>query len=273
MVLYNTYAMVVQVLRARILLAAFGALALVLLIAPAASAHRPEWGTGSGVTRIPDPHTSYAFYRDLRHPEDVHVYSFAGRAGETFHAGINVPAIPGLESYGVTLALLGPGLPILSPATVPASLPPGGTGTLYPSTAGDDFFEPFTQTRYWGRQDINLTIPQNGTYYLAIWHPSGQPGKYVLDTGTIEVFGMSDLFRFPAWWVRVHLYFGHGPYLLAGGALALAASAGFVALAVRRQRRVKSRPKIGALAVPSVRTELRARYASELRRVQQMGSQ
>jgi hypothetical protein len=102
-----------------------------------------------------------------------------------------------------------------------------------------DFFEPFTQTKYWGRQQIDLSLPANGAYYLLVWQPDGQPGKYVLDTGYEEVFQLADLIRFPVWWLRVHIFFGHGPVLALAGALIFLA----VALLILRGRMQKSNEK------------------------------
>ena len=68
---------------------------------------------------------------------------------------------------------------------------------------------------------------------LLVWSPAGQAGKYVIDTGTQEVFGLTDLLRFPVWWLQVHYYFGHTPYLVM---LGMSGIATFVVLRIRRQR-------------------------------------
>lgn len=201
------------------------ALVLMMTVVPAASAHRPDWGSADGVTEIADLHTSWAFYRDLREAGQVDVYTFTAQPGDNLHAGINIPAVRGLEAYGVSVALLGPGLPTARPTALPLEIPAGLGAIIFPSQPGEDFFEPFTQTRHWGRQRIDLALMRGGEYYLAVWRPDGAPGKYVLDVGTAEVFGPADLFRFPIWWVRVHVFFGHAPYLTAAGLAALALGA------------------------------------------------
>jgi len=53
-------------------------------------------------------------------------------------------------------------------------------------------------------------------------------GKYVLDVGKAEEFGIGDLFVFPVWWVQVHRFFGQTEYLAGGADLALALIAGLV---------------------------------------------
>ncbi|MCA9986377.1 MAG: hypothetical protein KDE59_18840 [Anaerolineales bacterium] len=229
----------------------------VLCFVEPAQAHRPAGANESGITTIPDPTTSYAYYEALEEAGLVDVYEVTGEAGQFFHAGINIPQIEGLESYGVTLALLGPGLPQLDGSSLPI-VPhehPEDLGThlhdedgsawreelaldnlhgiVAANEAGEDFFEPFTQTNYWGRQELELELPAAGTYYLLVWQPRGMAGKYVMDTGRAEVFGLGDLFRFPVWWVQTHLYFEHTGQLGLGAAILLL----LLALIVPRRRR------------------------------------
>lgn len=239
----------------------FVAVLLGLFVAvPDVYAHRPEPGSEDGVTVIPDPTTSYAYYREISTPQEVHVYQFQAEAGQFFHAGINVPQLEGLEAFGITMALLGPGLPPLSerephphvsddghdhgagphnavqvPEFLIADLDFDGHGGLVlESEKSKDFFEPFTQSRYWGRQTVELDLPESGTYYLLIWNPKGNTGKYVLDTGTEEVFGPADLFRFPVWWLNIRVYFGQAPQLI--GALMLIFSGATGLVVFRRSR-------------------------------------
>jgi len=201
-------------------------LILILLIAmmliPYSSvfAHRPVWGEQYGPIEIPNLNTSFAVYRNLA-PDQIDVYTFEAEAGQELHAGIQIPAVKGLQGYGVTVALFGPGLPEANSNTLPPDHPEDLGSMIFPSMVTDDFFEPFTQTNYWGRQEINLNLPNVGNYYLLVWQPDGQSGKYVLDTGRAEVFKPGDLFRFPIWWVRVHIFFGHGSWLALGAALIL----------------------------------------------------
>lgn len=220
------------------------ALLAMFFIVPPASAHRPEEGADAGPTMIPDPNTSYAYYRQIDSPTDVHTYTFTGQADQFFHAGINIPQIKGLEDFEVTMALLGPGLPALGGEagdpddplhaasesehqphdTHTLSLPAGFdtpiyNGIILKSQPGEDFFEPFTQTNYWGKQQIDLNLPDSGTYTLVVWSPEGETGKYVLDTGTEEVFSPADLLRFPKWWLDTRLFFEQGTALAVIGSV------------------------------------------------------
>ncbi|MGD8404071.1 MAG: hypothetical protein PVJ21_10445 [Anaerolineales bacterium] len=195
-------------------------IAMLLIPFSSAFAHRPVWGEQYSPIEIPNLSTSFAVYRNLAH-DQVDVYTFEAEIGQELHAGIQIPAINGLQDYGVTVALFGPGLLEADPNTLPPNHPEDLGAIVFSSVVTDNFFEPFTQTNYWGRQEINLNLPGDGTYYLLVWQPDGQSGKYVLDTGRAEVFKPGDVFRFPVWWVRVHIFFGHGPWLALGAILIL----------------------------------------------------
>jgi hypothetical protein len=196
------------------------------------SAHRPIWGEQYGPIEIPNLQTSFAVYRDLS-TDQIDVFTFEAAAGQDLHAGIQIPAVDGLEEYGVRAALFGPGLPEADQDNLPPDHPEDLGALVFPSRESAGYLEPFTLTNYWGRQEIDLALPEDGTYYLLVWHPEGKPGKYVLDTGRAEVFEPGDIFRFPVWWARVHLFFGHGPALALLAAMILVA----VALLIFRKRR------------------------------------
>lgn len=210
-------------------------LTIFVLLIPlsSAAAHRPLWGEQYGPIEIPNLHTSFAIYRDLA-VDQIDVYTFEANAKQELHAGIQIPAVDGLKDYGVSAALFGPGLPEANLASLPPDHPENLGALVFPSSVSADFFEPFTQTRYWGRQEIDLSLPADGMYYLLIWQPEGRPGKYVLDTGRAEVFEPADLFRFPIWWLRVHIFFGHGSALSLLGALILFAG---TLLVIRKSRK------------------------------------
>lgn len=216
-------------------------LIMLVLLVPfsSASAHRPIWGEQYGPIEIPNLHTSFAVYRDLS-TDQIDVFTFEAEAGQDLHAGIQIPAVDGLEEYEIRAALFGPGLPEADPEALPPDHPEDLGALVFPSRESAGYFEPFTLTSYWGRQEIDVSLPAEGTYYLLVWQPEGMPGKYVLDTGRAEVFEPADIFRFPVWWVRVHLFFGHGPTLALLAALILLA----VALLVLRKWRKGTAPNV-----------------------------
>ncbi|MDH5506668.1 MAG: hypothetical protein OEZ02_05570 [Anaerolineae bacterium] len=251
-------------MRKLFLFAALG-LALLAITNQPAAAHKPDKGNQAGITIIPHASISYAYYRQFSSAGQVHIYQLDIAAGELIHAGINIPQLRGLENYGVDMALLGPGLPALPGlSAAPASDDPNHDHTAHPhnglpaaaiaalgdwidqgyggvlsaNTLGEDFYEPFTQTNYWGRQVLELPAPQTGVYFLVVWQPQDRAGKYVLDVGYEEVFGLADMLIFPKWWLDAQLYFNRGA-ALAAGALALAGAALFGARWLRTR---KARP-------------------------------
>jgi hypothetical protein len=198
------------------------------------TAHRPLWGDENGVTEIPNLQTSYAYYRQLSNDQPFHTFIFEGNSDQTLYAGVNIPAISGLETYEVTVALVGPGLPKEGREQLPLEPPEDAGVLIFPSEMGEDFFEPFTQTRDWGRQEVAVPLPRDDEYYLVVWNEQDEDGKYVLDTGRREEFSPGDIFRFPIWWLQVHLFFEHGFYILAG-ALTIILGFGLIIFWIRRK--------------------------------------
>lgn len=190
---------------------------LLLKVAPAAEAHKPIWGDGNQI-EIPNLTTSFAAYRHLQEPSQIDTFVIEAQAGERFQGEISIPQVEGLEDYDVRAALFGPGLPDAEHEQFPPDHPDDLGALVFPSRVTSDFFEPFTQTSYWGRQPIEVTLPATGTYYLLVWQPDDEPGKYVLATSGEERFSFADIFRFPLWWIRVHVFFNHTLYLLVGAA-------------------------------------------------------
>lgn len=208
-----------------------------LFLPATVGAHKPIWASGTEI-RIPDLRTSFAAYRTLADSSQIDTFVFDGRAGQSLRGKVSIPRLAGLDTFTVRAALFGPGLPAAAHDLLPAEHPEGLGAVVFPSEFSSDFFEPFTQTSYWGRQAFVLSLPEDGTYYLLVWQPAGETGKYVLATGSEERFSLTDLVRFPLWWVRVHIFFGHTPYLVAGGAAIVMLA---TVLIVRRRYRATSR--------------------------------
>ncbi|MDW7992629.1 MAG: glycerol-3-phosphate acyltransferase [Anaerolineae bacterium] len=142
--------------------------------------------------RIADPSISTAIYATLESPQDVDVFAFDGRAGQEVYVFIVIPQIPGQEDFAPTMALIGPGLPKGGEA-LPSAVPIAGEeGTeVIPPPAGvpSTFFEPFTRTSYWERQERTFTLPADGLYRAVVWHPEGRVGRYVFTVGRAERLG------------------------------------------------------------------------------------
>lgn len=138
---------------------------------------------------IKDPSISTAVYATLETANDVDYYTFNGTKGEIVFLSITIPQIAGQENFTPTMALMGPGLPY---ADLPDRvLKPGDYGAviLAPPANATSFFEPFSRTSYWTRQEQNVTLTENSSYLVAIWDDRGDVGRYVFVIGNKEVPG------------------------------------------------------------------------------------
>ena len=182
----------------------------ILAAATPAFAHRPEQPGKDNLTLIPNVSTSYAYYREFTSIDEFHIYQLEADAGEKFHAGINIPQIKGLETFGVTFALVGPGFDAVESGTLPFSAKENVTtmpsfiqdglrssetgkfeGLVIANEVSENFYEPFTQTNYWGRQSIDVEIPESANYYLIVWPQKTKPANMFSIPGTGRCLGLA----------------------------------------------------------------------------------
>ena len=180
-----------------------------------ADAHKPIQSDGTNLSyenalQIPDHKISWVIYEEL----DVYqskFYSFEAKKGEPFYASIVIPKLDPLVAYKPSLALAGEEIQIKNIDNFDGELPPGGIVVydydgIIPSK---EFYEPFGQTTYWDRQEIQISIPEDGIYYIMVFDSQGFAGKYSLAVGTIEDFSMADFFTvLPSAWFETKLFYG-----------------------------------------------------------------
>jgi hypothetical protein len=190
-------------------------IALLLLIAFIVSlvpalAHQPFFEetdfTADSAAQIQDPTISTAKYATLETSNDVDYYSFNGSVGQSVLLSITIPQISGQENFTPTMALMGPGLP---PGDLPPQVvKPQGSGVLIlPSPANaTSFFEPFSRTSYWTRQEQYVTLPANGSYSVAVWDDEEQVGRYVFVIGDREILGgdMAFPLKMKSYWTPIN---------------------------------------------------------------------
>lgn len=139
---------------------------------------------------IEDPTISTAVYATLESATDVDYFAFEGRAGQAILLQIIIPQIEGQEEFAPHMALLGPGLPTAElPERVERLDNAGALLLPPPSGPAPTFFEPFSRTSYWERQESRETLPADGRYVVAVWHEAGQVGRYVFVVGDKEQLG------------------------------------------------------------------------------------
>lgn len=150
--------------------------------------------TKANPVEIPDPQVSYAAYGNLTEEGQVDYFRFRAAEGDTIIAEILIPSIPRLDGFAPALSLIAPGDD--DPTTT----------KLWVGGDRETFFEPFTQTRYARRQQLEVTAPVDGEYYLAVHSPEGQTGKYVLSIGEKDVFSGDDVITLPYVWWKVRMF-------------------------------------------------------------------
>ena len=190
---------------------------LILFSTSVASAHQPFFEDKDFTVKAPgtvkDPTVSTALYATLDSSRDVDYVTFDGKRGDSVLIGLTIPAIDGQENFTPTVAVMGPGLPPVGVAQLPRrvtspakSNPPAGA-VIWRADPGKptSFFEPFSRTRYWERQENHIKLPTDGRYTIAIWSDTCAVGRYTLVVGDREVMGGDPAFpiKLPAYWQPV----------------------------------------------------------------------
>ena len=175
----------------------------VLLTAGTATAHKPDFGEGefagpATAYQITDPAVSIVVYREVTCERPELWMELQAEAGLPLFVQLLTPVIDRLANYRPNLAIVGPGFPRRS---IGIDLPPG-TGVILFNTANVQpavFDERFTGTQDWILVEETVTLPGSGTYYVVAWDPRHGTGKLAVAVGTVEEFGLGDIFRFPGW--------------------------------------------------------------------------
>ncbi len=197
-------------------------LSILILSSNLAWAHKPIQSDGmntdfKNALRIPDHKISWAIYEELE-PRQTKFYILDAKKGDSLYASIVIPKIEKYENYKPDLLyIIGNGIEVNSSHKIEQRIPQGGiiSYSYDRVISSEEFYEPFTQTTYWERQEIRITIPADGEYYLAVSDWQNVHGKYSLAVGEIEDFGIIDFFTtLPLAWIQTKLFFEE--YLIVG---------------------------------------------------------
>jgi hypothetical protein len=194
--------------------------------------HKPLKVIGSNndfstAKEIPNHKISWGIYEELSGSGDVHYYKFAANEGERLYAQISIPKLEKFSKFVPSIALVGSGLSAVKLeggysvreyahdiGDLPFAISPGMSAIVVDydgSIPSSEFYEPFTQTSYWERQEIIInSLPSVGTYYLVVFDRSlaQDEGKYTLAVGEIEDFSPLDFFTIiPPAWLDTKLFF------------------------------------------------------------------
>ena len=183
---------------------------------------------------IGDINVSQVVYHTVTPDRSTVWLGFSGKEGDVAKIQLGVPHIEGLESYRPAFALLGPNMPPLE--GMPFDVPAGYGGIAYTTddiTEPEIFDEEFTGTESWVFEMQEITLPRDGVYYIVGYVPSDGIGKFWLAPGTLEKFGLGDIFKLP--WIiykvrTFHQVFPFGGLLFWGMILLLAIVGGILLL-------------------------------------------
>lgn len=181
----------------------------------------------STAKEIPNHKISWGIYEELSGSNDVHYYKFAADKGDRLYAQISIPKLEKFSTFVPSIALVGSnvtagnleaGYSVREYAhdigDLPFAIPPGMRAIVVDYNGqipSSEFYEPFTQTSYWERQEIVInSLPSVGTYYLVVFDRSlmEDAAKYTLAVGEIEDFSLLDFFTIiPSAWLDTKFFF------------------------------------------------------------------
>ncbi len=139
---------------------------------------------------ISDFQTSYAWYGTLNYPGDVDYFTFNGTKGQEVLLYILFPVIENASEFYPSLALIGPGLP---QENLPDEIViPQGAGEMRLEYTLDQLDEMAHGNVYKYPPPMELALPEDGKYHVAIWHDDSFMGRYCFSHGSSHENGSSD---------------------------------------------------------------------------------
>jgi hypothetical protein len=259
--------MIVRLLQTIIVLSLL-AIVLILANTAAISVHEAVFTDSlphdvSKAITFDQPDVDRLFYANLANPASVDFYKFQATKGLSFKSKILIPRLPTQANFRPALVLFGPSLPTATNSEIyqiPFNLPTetglvtsiADNSNINNKTQTDQnndsiysrFDEPYTQSGYWEGQILNIELPQTGTYYLAVFSPNYQTGKYALEVGNRDATGLKETLAFPILWLNLKLWFDNwlSPAMLLLGIVLLLA--GFTIGRTASLRQLKLAPNM-----------------------------
>ncbi len=125
--------------------------------------------------QIPDHNISWAIYDNLGAGE-TKFYKFDAKAGDSFYSSIVIPNLEGLENYSPSFILMNDEM--FSGKNISSDIESNIQKFLYEGDyPGNEFYEPFGQVTYWERQEVKITIPADGQYFILVLDERGSKWK------------------------------------------------------------------------------------------------
>jgi hypothetical protein len=171
---------------------------MLLLLASAASAHRPvlerslaPGNTFDAAAQVADPSSaSQAVYGSISAPGEVDFYKFtANRADDGVPFEALVPVRPSNRDFRPWVAIIGKAVAPTPDAQLPFALPEGlQAHVIRAPQERTYFYEPYSLERFYHGAVEKIQLTQGETYYVAVFEPERRTGTYSLGLGSVENF-------------------------------------------------------------------------------------
>jgi hypothetical protein len=164
----------------------------------------------TNATLISSPEKSVVIYTELHDSNETQYYLFPMQKGQILYGSLQVP---GPDSMVPDLVIIGPG--IESSGTIPpfVEVPQGSGAMIIPGRPpGSPDYEPFSPQPIYEVARFNVTVPEDGNYYIAITGSEG--GKYSLAPGFLEEFTAKEWLLIPYSVIAIHLWEGQSPAMV-----------------------------------------------------------
>jgi hypothetical protein len=146
---------------------------------------------------VTDVENSKAISAQLRTPADVDFYRITLAEPARIAISSNVPFCQQYAEFGVSMALIGQGLPVPD-SPIPVALRSGDGAVVIRDDLRDPeqrpvFFEPNSGRQSWRGPKYALPQAPPGTYTIAVWNEQGRTGDYIAVIGEGEYFGPAEI--------------------------------------------------------------------------------
>jgi len=221
-----------------------------LLLAHSSSAHIPIGGGGESLDTaiwVNEPQNSWVSYTELDEAAEPQYFRFNATAGTRIDLRLGIPIELAATTFRPVLVLMGPGLTNQSTPPAYLELPEGEGVMVFDSEPEFPEFEGFTPSSFYLVADIELQVPETGTYYVAVFEPSSG-GRYALVFGYIEAYTLLDWILIPFNGIMVHQWEGQSELLIFGPYVA-AVVVGLILIFGRKSEKLDSTAPLAELGL------------------------
>ena len=156
---------------------------------------------------VPNPTKSWTLYRELHHEGEAEYYKLYLNSGERLRVSLYTKERK--ENFSPHLIVMGEDRKLADYLPSFVEIPDGfGASLIEPTIPEKPEYEPFTPASYYYLIDVDETIRIEGNYYLAIYDPDQEEGKYGIAIGYKEEFTLSEWLLIPFDVIGIHEWEG-----------------------------------------------------------------